>query len=288
MAEAADWPVNECDLEARHQWLVTEGKTKLEALLTDPRQYDAEIAGWWVWGQSSWIGQGWCSGDGPWAAGPNGWVKGEPGSGVRRIKPAISGGANKGIQRKIFESRSDRGLRRENGGINRNLPNISGQGVNRTGDGSPLCEYLRRLAARLRNVRVACGEWDRILSPSVTYYNGVTGVLLDPPYGEGNMEYASGGNDSRDLPAKVREWAVENGKDDRLRIALCGYEGQHEMPDDWVVAEWTSRGGYGLQGEDGSEARENRYRERIWFSPACRPQAARGFLIPPVYRNPKR
>ena len=28
----------------------------------DPDDFDAKIAGWWCWGQSSWIGHGWCDG----------------------------------------------------------------------------------------------------------------------------------------------------------------------------------------------------------------------------------
>ena len=29
-------------------------------MVADPDDFDAKIAGWWVWGQSSWIGHGWC------------------------------------------------------------------------------------------------------------------------------------------------------------------------------------------------------------------------------------
>jgi hypothetical protein len=52
-----------------------------------------------------------------------------------------------------------------------------------------------------------------------------------------------------------------------MRIALCGYEGEHEMPDSWECVPWKARGGYSSQGENA--ARENTYRERIWFSPHC-------------------
>ena len=31
-------------------------------MVADPDDFDAKIAGWWVWGQSSWIGHGWCDG----------------------------------------------------------------------------------------------------------------------------------------------------------------------------------------------------------------------------------
>lgn len=61
VARHADYPVSEIDLHARHRELVrraSEVKAKLEA---DPRWCDPELAGWWVWGLSQWIGGGWCA-----------------------------------------------------------------------------------------------------------------------------------------------------------------------------------------------------------------------------------
>jgi site-specific DNA-adenine methylase len=57
VAYAADWPVNEADLHARHTWLVAQGDFR-EKMKTDPDFYDAKVAGWWVWGLSCWIGHG--------------------------------------------------------------------------------------------------------------------------------------------------------------------------------------------------------------------------------------
>lgn len=56
----ADWPVNEADLHARHQWLVDAAMPLTDKLIADPEYYDAKIAGWWVWGICTWIGGGWC------------------------------------------------------------------------------------------------------------------------------------------------------------------------------------------------------------------------------------
>jgi len=64
----------------------------------------------------------------------------------------------------------------------------------------------------------------------------------------------------------VRAWCLERGDDPLLRIALCGYEGEHVMPDSWECLEWKTRGGYSSQG---SPENENAKRERIWFSPHC-------------------
>ena len=56
----ADWPTNHHDLTARHRWLLAQGPELRERMVADPDDFDAKIAGWWVWGQSSWIGHGWC------------------------------------------------------------------------------------------------------------------------------------------------------------------------------------------------------------------------------------
>lgn len=59
VAHHADWPVNEADLHARHQWLVNQADFR-ERMKSDPDYFDAKVAGWWVWGLSAWLGSGWC------------------------------------------------------------------------------------------------------------------------------------------------------------------------------------------------------------------------------------
>ena len=59
LAKWADHPVNECDLHARHLWLLGRSEFR-ERMKTDPDFYDPKIAGWWVWGLCQWIGSGWC------------------------------------------------------------------------------------------------------------------------------------------------------------------------------------------------------------------------------------
>jgi hypothetical protein len=133
---------------------------------------------------------------------------------------------------------------------------------------APCEEWFRDLQARLRRVRVACGDWKRVLGPSVLGKGkGVGGrrpcaVFLDPPY---SHEYRDPGLYSEDdaaISALVRDWALSHGDDPELRIALCGYEGEHDMPG-WDCVEWKAARGYAGQEND------NRERERIWFSPHC-------------------
>jgi hypothetical protein len=104
-----------------------------------------------------------------------------------------------------------------------------------------------------------------VVTDSVTWRHGTTGVFLDPPYSEGNQQYAAGGTGTS-VSADVREWALAHGGDDRFRIVLAGLEGEHEMPSSWRCVEWKARGGYG---STGAEANDNRKRERLWLSPYC-------------------
>lgn len=263
VAHHADWPVNEADLEARHRWLVNDGSALLSRGMGEPRWYDAEIAGWWVWGQSCWIGSNWCGGvDGGWRwSADDGWIAtGDAGMGIKRQRPHLGNGGM-GIHRKLPHL-GDAGR-----GVHRKLPHLgdAGTGVHRKR--ADLQGYMRALADRLRGVRVCCGDWSRVCGPSSTFKHGLTGVFLDPPYAAERSEcYAE---ESRDVSATVREWCAANGDNPLLRIALCGYEGEHELPATWRCVEWKACGGYGSQGE--GRGRENSHKERIWFSPACIP-----------------
>ena len=137
-------------------------------------------------------------------------------------------------------------------GVNRRLPHLGDAGTG-------VQQWMENLAVRLRHVRVTCGDWRRVLTPSVTTKHGVTGVVLDPPYDSENHDksmYVAYGN----VAKEVRAWCADNGDNPNLRIALCGYEGEHDLPG-WFCDTWKARKGYGSD--------ENSKRERIWFSPHC-------------------
>lgn len=261
VAEHADNPVNEADQHARHFWLCHQEEFR-ERMKIEPEFYDPKIAGWWVWGQCIWIGAGWCKSQRP--------NLGDAGNGINRQLPHL-GNAGTGIHRKRPH------LGNAGKGINRQLPHLGDAGTECLGDltsGTPsrqhLLNYMGELAARLRNVRVCCGDWSRICGPSPTVKHGITGVFLDPPYADEAERtddlYAS---DDGQVAHEVRKWALEWGDDPRMRIALCGYEGEHEIPDTWECISWKARGGYGSQGDEKGKGRNNSGRERIWFSPHC-------------------
>lgn len=236
VAEAADWPVNELDLHARHAHLIASREAITEHLRADPRWYDAEMAGWWVWGAGAWIGSGW---------------------GVRAAKQ---------------------------------MPHTSGPGggIHSIGAGSRRSRILD-LRDRLTHVRVLCGDWKRAVAKSACegWGDGDVGVFLDPPYGEGAMEYAGGGNATGDIAADVWAWATStwreaasgNQRSPRVRIVVAGYDDGREVPEGWETVAWEAQGGYGNQGADGT-ARANARRERLWCSPNClRPDAAGAQLV---------
>ncbi len=131
---------------------------------------------------------------------------------------------------------------------------------------------LSAIATRLRDVKVACGDWRRVLGESSLFPSPVSGggrnpdhfagVLLDPPYKGYEDTYRLSGSPA----AEAEAWARERGTDPQIRIALCGYEGDYDLPG-WSIETWKAKGGYGQT----EKAVANSHRERIWFSPACLP-----------------
>lgn len=240
VADHADSPVNEADLQARHWWLITEGRARIAKCAGEPNHYDAQVAGWWVWGACAWIGSGWCVGQGPWTWNGAEWSGGNAGQGLNRQLPHL-GDAGRDLNRK--------------------LPHLGD-----AGRGLFVQEWISALAKRLRDVRVACGDWSRVCGDSVTHRHGLTGVFLDPPYGVDDRATVYS-HDCRNVAAEARMWAIDIGQRKDMRVAFAGYDGEHEFPVAWSAWRWKARGGYGSQGNE--QGRANAGRETIWFSPAC-------------------
>ena len=231
--------VHNCDLFARHSWLVRQRGALLERLHADPDFYDAKIAGWWCWGVCNWIGSGWCDGRGPWV---------HDGKKIIKIPPGA-----------------------REAGAHLRLPHLgdAGQGINRATTGTRR-EFIRQwfgeLHDRMRDVRVACGDWSRVVKDSVTTRHGLTGVFLDPPYTKGAMDYAVGGCGG-ELALQVQAWCAENGDNPQLHIVLCGHAGEHDalLQRGWGARKWAARTGYALS----DEAKANSAGETLWCSPHC-------------------
>lgn len=286
VAKHCDWPVNEADLHARHRWLVTEGRERLKRIKRSATFYDARVAGYWVYGQCLWIGSGWCADD-TWNSHRGSTVQKRPAStgngqaaGVHRLwlkRPAQNRrGSSNGIHRESLR-RWQGGGQGGGSGVHspslwNQLPDLSGsrgatgRGIHRralSAETDGLYEYLYRLSVRLRRVRVCVGDWRRVLTPSISSYIGITGIFLDPPYRQDLRAICY--SEDHDISDEVREWAIANGDNPKLRIALCGYEDEHKMPTTWETFKWKAHGGYGRT----ERAKRNREAERIWFSPHC-------------------
>jgi hypothetical protein len=220
-----DYPVSHVDLDARHRWLTDPTRTqRLREQLADSEwPGDARIAGWWVWGQCAWIGSGWCD--------------------AKHVS-----NAGRGVQSQVPHV-SDAGM-----GVQSQVPHVSdaGPGVLPYRGNAGVRDWFCTLAARLERVRVIHGDWTRTLNHH--YGDTETAVFLDPPYLAYEKVYGHGGA----VASEVAAWAREHG---HLRVALCGLEGDYDMPG-WEVMEW-SRGKKTYNGGDTTDA------ERIWFSPAC-------------------
>ena len=246
VAHYADWPVNEVDLFARHSWLVRQTATLTERLHADPDWFDVKIAGWWVWGSCNWLGSGWCSGTGPWVH------DGE----------------------KLVNKNTLPHLGNAGQGINRQLPHLgdAGRGINRATGTMTRSEFIHdwfcRLFERLRDVRVTCGDWGRVVKESVTIRHGLTGLFLDPPYEKGAMDYGAGGM-WLGIAKDVQAWCKENGNNKALRIVLCGHAGEHDelLKHGWHLRTWKARKGYAST----DEAVQNSKDETLWCSPHCVP-----------------
>jgi hypothetical protein len=244
VTEHADWPVSELDLHARHLALLSEAKPDVKRLMTDPYYYDARAAGWWIWGLGSCICGDWCHGAGAWTRERIMGEKSPAGApGISLARPHLT--CRNGVH-----VLPDRGWRE-----------------------APRREFLlgwfRSIAARLERVRILCGDWRSVCTPSVLFCRrsrGITGLFLDPPYRRDNGRdphlYAT----ESDVALDAYSWAFEHGDDPRLRIVLAGWEGDVELPPGWRLVRWNKPGGYSAMGGPDTQRLE-----RLWLSPHCLP-----------------
>lgn len=250
VAHWCDWPVNECDLLARHLWLVQTGRERIAKLEADPDFYDAKVAGWWVWGINSWIGSGWCQGNGPWRVVDGNVVLTDSKGGQWRQLPHLGNAGQ---------------------GVNRKRPHLGNRGNDKPGreeSVDDLTAYFEQLATRLRRVRVCCGDWSRVVTNGALAFGDTVGMFLDPPYSGDVRAKDLYRTDDHNISVDVREWALANGNDPRLRIVLAGYANEHEMPAEWRCHAYKANAAYQNSGGNGANL-ENRKQERLWFSPHC-------------------
>lgn len=284
-AEAASWPVTECDKHARQIALLRwREQMQLEHLMGDPRWCDPEMAGWWLYGICTHIGGGWCSGEGPWTADETGRLvkQAKPGTGQRRSLPHISDNG-RGVHRpQLREPGVSRGLPHlsNNGrgvhhagtrepGVSRGRPHISdnGNGVHHAGTREPgvlsndpdnefhpltmpeLIRWFQWLSARLRHVRIVNGDWKRVCTSGAA-------KILEVRSGKGVAGFFL------DPP-----YADTAGRDDGLYAV-------EDLTVAHAVREWCLNNGddpdyrivlAGFEGEHGTELEDAGWRAVEWF-----------------------
>jgi hypothetical protein len=268
VAEAADYPVSHIDLGARHVWLMAQRERIGEAMQDPDWPGDAKVAGWWLWGQCSWIGSGWCDWD------KRGQVPhvSDAGRGVQAIGkvPHVSS-AGRGVQaigKVPHVSSAGRGVQ----AIGK-VPHVSDAGMGYdallTSGGRTAWVWLHKLAARLERVRIVHGDWTRCLN---SRFGGTdTAVFLDPPY----RSYEAVYDTTAPVADAVEAWARDNA---HLRIAFCGHIGDYDLPG-WDRVEW-SRGRYTYAGTKTTD------QECVWYSPACLPRVSVDLFCIPVAALP--
>ena len=234
-------PVTEIDYHARLAWLHERRSDGLVSWLEgDPEAHDAKAAGWWLYVMACGIGD-------PFGGGP--WVIRDG----RLVDSRTLGDAGRGVNRELPHL-GDAGR-----GVNRELPHLGNAGQER------LSVYMNALADRLHRVRITCGDWKRVMQPSVTRSgtggDGTRALFLDPPYATSGDLYTHG---DTTISADVRDWCASAPRD--LRIALTGYDDEHDA---LLSHGWTVTAGKSGRGAGYSNRADNGRRERIWLSPAC-------------------
>ena len=302
VAAHADYPTIHQDLTARHKYLKQWKVENAQRLSEDPYYYDPEMAGWWLWGMSLWIGGGF------------GYVDSEQiplvsdkggGRGVaaQRINmpkhpdqmphvKAEGGGQGVSAQRKNMPKHPDKipHVNRQGGGSGVSAQRVNmpkhpdkrphvahkpgGQGVNaqRTTRPDLLPMVVSALQERLTAVVVLNRSWQSAVSPTLLQQTATgpmssVAILLDPPYktesrSEG-LYHSDFDEESTDTATATYAWALKHG--DQFRIAYCCHDGDFPVPAGWDSITST------LGGVKDAERRETQ-RDMVMFSPACNPK----------------
>ena len=149
-------------------------------------------------------------------------------------------------------------------GINRKLPHL-GDG----GRGDAIQLYMMELSDRIRDVRVCCGDWKRVVTRGAMthgYDTGDVGVFLDPPYSHDTGRDKTIYTHEMPNTDAIADWC--KAYEHQIKIVLCGYEGEYDLPG-WEIEAWSAGRVYGNAKSINSANSENRKKERIWFSPLC-------------------
>lgn len=129
-----------------------------------------------------------------------------------------------------------------------------------------LHEIFNSLSARLRHVKICCGDWAALLTPcclDLKYVKGDVGVFLDPPYIGTEKHYSETSDAESNIAKRVEDWCRKYTDEPKLRIILAGHSGDYDLPG-WREVQWSRNRGYAL---DTDKARNSE--EILLLSPGC-------------------
>ena len=131
-------------------------------------------------------------------------------------------------------------------------------------------KVFSKLSTRLKDTRITCGDWKRVVRDSVITFQEPTAVFLDPPYAA-TTRHDTYACESYSVASEVNEWCTSQTDNNSLRIVLAGYEGDYELPPSWGKISWKTSGGYGniQRVGEAKQGRENASKEMLWVSPSC-------------------
>lgn len=206
VARACTGPADELELLARHRWICQHARKRrlLESIAADPRYYDPQIAGYWAWIMSIWIGSG--VAEGVWHA-PN-------------------DGRNHGT---CIDSPKK--------------PHLTPQGVQAMGRRDRLPELFNALSRRIEHAFVVCGDWKRCFIPSDLSGRRSLGIFLDPPYALATGRVDNIYRCEKSTTDDVHSFCRRHARRRNIRIVLAGFEGEYDLPG-WRTVAWSKSPGY--------------------------------------------
>jgi DNA adenine methylase len=258
VARWVDWPVNHLDLAARRKVLLAEAEALVARLSADDRYYEPRLAGYWIWAAACWIGSDMVRAP-----------AGEASLG-RRAHVATEGMGGHALGKRPHVSRPGMGVH----ALRVRSPAREDIGAVQAPYNTSIVRWFRALAARLRYVRVVCGDWSRVCGGRwQDLRGGEVGIFFDPPYDVPDRDHRLYAHDGPGVSQAVLAWARERGALPQYRIVIAGYEEYLPLLEaGWRVHAWATQGGYSHTGQRGTN--RNRFREKLYCSPYCSTQLA--------------
>jgi len=271
VAKYCDYPVNHIDLETRKIQIGKEYETLIKNLVSDDTYCNPKLAGFYIYIMSISIS--------PTIEKKYFQSNYIPESDILSKRPSIT--KNNKVIVNIDENQLSKKPFISHSGMGISKTTIRDYTIETDDPTAPysilLYKWFRKLAERLRYVKVCFGDWSRVCSgdwQQISKYS--FGYYFDPPYSSKLRQKDLYYKDSMTIAKSVRDWCIKRGKDSNARIVLSGYYDEHKelLEHNWSVKRWTTQGGYGNMCKN-----TNRFEEAIFISPNCIMEGHQDFLF---------